>query len=414
MKSEGSGHDFFLSRAVEEPLEATFELGEKIKVISSRTMRPVALGTLGIFIFIAFLVPSIYDAFYQLIQGILSGIVYPESIVQVIIIVFIMAITATTLVYLYQVHKFNTYLMARYSAVSELAGAQPGGGKGGASKKVGAPATKKPLANPIFAMIDIVEESMHELPQFLRLIRFCVYFISVIAIFILAVLNISFTGNLLFEFTFLEITLGFLAFVLLILALLYLLEAERNFRHMEIRHNIIDSIRFQEEIHIPGGDDPLSRLVAYLKERDPYIKSAALDGKGSFRKNVTHTGMSGAKHSFDAYFSGANVLTAQSVSMGMPMGNFVVFIRIFRDEISQNDVVGLREAALDVCAKVGAYPLRIIALQWEIKELKDDVYEFVLDNPVQTKNILTHIEIISEDADVYSFIPMISYGEKAG
>jgi hypothetical protein len=416
MKSKDSSYKYLLSRAVEEPMEATFELGENIKDISSRARRPVALGILGILLFIAYLIPSIYDSFYQLIQGILSGVVYPEPLTQVVIFVFIMSITATTLVYLYQVHKFNTYLLARYSAVSELADAQPERGKGATKRKAEAPGAIKPPANPIFAMMDIVEESMHELPQFLRLIRFCAYFLSIIAIFILAVLIISLTGagNLIFEFGFLEIVLGFLAFTLIILALLYLLDAERLFNFLEVRHNIIDSIRFREDIHIPEGKDPLSRLITYLGERDPYIRSTALDQKSTFRRNITLTGLSGAKHGFDAYFSGTNVLTAQSVCLGMPMGRFSVFIRVFKDDITQNDIVGLREAALDVCTKERAFPLRIIALQWVIKELADDVYEFVLDNPIQTKNILTHIEIISEDVDVYSFIPMISYGEKAG
>ncbi len=415
MKSKGSGHEYLLSRAVEEPMEASFELGENIKDISSRARRPVAIGILSLVIFIAFLIPGLYTGFQELYKGFQSEVLFVEPLARVVIYVFVLAICATTLVYLYQIHRFNTYLLARYSAVSELAGAQPDK-EGGAKSRRGATDAKKPLANPIFAMMDMVEESMHELPQVLKLIRFCAYFISIIAIFILAVLVISFTGagGLIFELSLLEAILGFLAFAPIILALLYLLDAERLIKFLEVRHNIIDSIRFQKDIHIPDGKDPLSRLITNLGERDPYIKSAALDQKGTFRRDVTLKGMSGAKHAFDGYFSGTNVLTAQSVSLGMPMGRFSVFIRVYRHDISQDDLVGLREAALDVCTNEGAFPLRIIALQWEIKELADHVYEFVLDNPIQTKNILTHIEIISEDAGVYSFIPMISYGEKAG
>jgi hypothetical protein len=96
------------------------------------------------------------------------------------------------------------------------------------------------------------------------------------------------------------------------------------------------------------------------------------------------------------------------------MGRFAVLIRIFSDDITIEDLTALREAAADVCAREGIFALRIIALQEKIRELADDVYEYVLDNPLVIRNLMTHIEVISEDNDVYSFIPMISYGEKAG
>ena len=49
-----------------------------------------------------------------------------------------------------------------------------------------------------------------------------------------------------------------------------------------------------------------------------------------------------------------------------------------------------------------------------MKELPDDVYEYALENPILWKNTLTHIQIVAEDGEVYSFIPMIAYGEDTG
>jgi hypothetical protein len=416
MKTDGSGHRFFLSRAVEEPMEATFEMGEDIKDISTRARRPVLLGAAGLLIFMAFLVLGLISAFQELIEGFQSGVLFFGPLLGAAVYGFVLAICVTTLVYLYQVHRFSVYLLGRYSAVSGLLEARLDKGKKTQRIRDGKPEVEKPLANPIFATMDMVEESMHELPQVQKLMRFCTYFMSVVAIFAVAVLTLSLAGlgGATTELDLPETVLDILALVVLIIALVFLIDSEQLFRFLEVRHNIIDSVRFQEDIRIPKGEDPLSRLIAFLKERDPYIKSAGLDGKGSFKKSIELSGMSGAKHGFDAYFSGTNVLKSQSVSMGMPMGNFSVFIRVFRDDISRDDLVALREAALDVCKKDRVFPLRIIALQWDIKELADEVYEFVFDNPVQTKNVLTHIEIISEDGDVYSFIPIISYGEKPG
>jgi hypothetical protein len=98
----------------------------------------------------------------------------------------------------------------------------------------------------------------------------------------------------------------------------------------------------------------------------------------------------------------------------MPMGRFAVFIRVYKDDITLDSLSELREAVLDVCEKDDAFPLRVIVLQMEVKELHDDVYEYVLENPILWKNTLTHIQIVAEDGEIYSFIPMIAYGEDTG
>ena len=74
MKSKGSGHEYFLSRAVEEPMEATFELGESIKDISFRAKRPITLGFFGLAIFIAFLVTGLYTGSQRLMMVSWAGL----------------------------------------------------------------------------------------------------------------------------------------------------------------------------------------------------------------------------------------------------------------------------------------------------------------------------------------------------
>ena len=51
-----------------------------------------------------------------------------------------------------------------------------------------------------------------------------------------------------------------------------------------------------------------------------------------------------------------------------------------------------------------------MALQRDIDDLDDDVYDYALDNSIEFKNCLSHIQIAAEDGDLYSFIPQISYG----
>ena len=69
---------------------------------------------------------------------------------------------------------------------------------------------------------------------------------------------------------------------------------------------------------------------------------------------------------------------------------------------------------MDVCSGKKIFPLRVIALQDEITELDDDVYNYVLEHPVVMKDALTHIQVAGEDGDIYSFIPQMSYGRDVG
>lgn len=423
MKSKGSGRTYLVSRAVEEPLEATFELGENIKDISSRSSKPLKLGLFGHIIFIILLIPSIYHIFSILVRGFYGEIeltagLLLNSLVLSLILVFLLSITVTSMLYLVQIYKFNRCTLQRCCVVTDLTSArmeeEPSSKKEEGQEK---PKGKgKHLKNPIFAVLDLEEETMHVIPQIVKMLWFCTYFISVIVIFLFLtlIMKLAFDLNLIFSIGLWELIFGIIAGVLFIPALILLVESESNFRYIHTRHNIIDSVRFEKDIHVPEGENQLKRLLKYLTENDPYIKSSALANNETFKEDVTIKGSSGQDHEFDAYFSGVNILKERSVSLGMPMGKFAVFIRVFKDDITLKDLNMLRECVMDVCRKENTFPLRIIALQWAVKELTDEVYENVLENPLLMKNTLTHLEIVAEDGEVYSFIPMISYGERAG
>jgi hypothetical protein len=417
MKSGGPGSTFLVSRAVEEPLEATVELGENIKEISKKVELPIKLGILGFIILIILLIPSIYDIISFTRSGLLGDSEFtPElllnALIAGLIIIFLFAIIITSLLYLTQINKFNSLNLLRSRTVTDLASTRISG----ETKSIKAKKWSKHYTNPIFALMDLEEESMHVLPQIVKMLRFCVFFIgiSLIILILTYVLKFGMSYNLLFSMDIIRMGIGIVVIVKFLIVLILLLGVETNFRYIYTRHNIIDSVRFEKDISVPKGKNPLARLMVYLKKNDPYIRSSAEADKKEFSEGVKKKGVSGKEHAFDAYFSGVNILKEKSVSLGMPMGKFGVFIRIFRDEITLSKLKMLRESALDVCKSENMFPLRIIALQWSIKDLTDDVYEYVLENPILTKNTLTHLEIIAEDGEVYSFIPMISYGERLG
>lgn len=419
MKSKGSGRRYLVSRAVEEPLEAAVELGDNIKDISKRAKMPLRLGFFGSIMFIILLIPSIYHILSLLVRGFLGNVevtigLMINSLVLGLVLIFLVAITITSTLYLVQIYKFNRLNLQRCCVISDLTSAQVPKEE----KEIEAEKKKdgmgKHLKNPIFAMLDLEEETMHVLPQIAKMLWFCVYFISVLIMFLLLtfVMRFTFDFNLIFSFGLWEMAFGIITVIVYIPALVLLIQSENNFRYIHIRHKIIDSIRFAKDIRVPEGENQLKRLFYYLKENDPYIKSSVLASKKKFKENVALEGQSGRKHRFAAYFSGVNILKERTVSLGMPMGKFAVFIKVFKDDVSLDELKLLKDATIDVCKKENVFPLRIIALQWSIKDLQDDVYEYVLNNPIFMKNTLTHLEVVAEDGEVYSFIPMISYGER--
>ena len=71
----------------------------------------------------------------------------------------------------------------------------------------------------------------------------------------------------------------------------------------------------------------------------------------------------------------------------------------------------LSDAVLDVSEKEKVFPIRIMALQWKVEELEEDVYEYMLENSIIVRDSIAHIQVVAEDGDIYSFIPIISYGK---
>ena len=414
MSSKTADSTFLVSRAVEEPLEATVELGEQIQKIAKKARLPLNLGILAFIILILFLIPSIYDILSYMRRGLLGNAEFSSQMVQNAVIsgvtiVFLFAIIITSLLYLSQIDKFNSINLLKCCNISDLTRVKPSEKE----KSKGGKIKGKHFKNPIFAVLDLEEESMHVLPQIVKMLRFCVFFVGV-SLFVLIltfILKIGFEYDLLFSMDPIRMASGIIAIGNFLFVLILLMQTESGFRYIHTRHKIIDNVRFEKNITIPSEKDQLKRLIKYLVQNDPYVNSSVIADKKEFSEAVRLKGSSGKDHSFDAYFHGVNILKAKSGALGMPMGKFGVFIKVFREEITLSELKRLRDSVVDVCAKENMFPLRIIALQWSITDLPDDVYEYVLENPILTKNTLTNLEITAEDGEIYSFIPMISYGE---
>jgi hypothetical protein len=338
-----------------------------------------------------------------------------------IAILFILwAILITSILYLVQIQKFNRLLLHRYLLVNGLVSVNPRVDRVPVKEiepdDAGDSPPGKHVSNPIYAMLDLVEEFMHEIPQIIKLLRFVIFFTVIMVFFLVftGIVNLAFGIESIIGMDVWELILGMCSFVTLLPAIVLLLDSERLFIYLMKRHSVIDGVRFGEDIRVSSGENPLKRLVTFLMENDPYVRSSVIANKDTFRDELIRQGQSGKKYTFDAYYSGVNVLKDQSLSIDIPRGRFSIFIKVFREGITREGLERYRESVLDVCKKDGAFPLRIVALMWDIREIPDEAYDFVFDNPILWRRTLSHIQIVAEDDDVYSFIPIISYGKGTG
>ncbi|UCH89627.1 MAG: hypothetical protein JSV49_02980, partial [Thermoplasmata archaeon] len=272
--------------------------------------------------------------------------------------------------------------------------------------------SKRHKKNPIFAMLDLVEESMHEIPQLIRLMNISKLFLAAVLIFIEINIITEFVWDqsLLLILGYWELVLSdfVLLFIFITIALLW--NSGKMFSYMRARHDIIDSIKFGKTSVVPKGKDRVRRLIKHLSKSDPFIKHYGAADTGWKIGAVSKTGSSGKAHEFDAYFSAENKLAQLSDKLCIPRGHFSVFIKVFPSEITKKSIQDFRAAVIDVTKADKSFPLRIIALQSEISEIDDEVYNYVLENPIGIKGCGSHLQIIAEDGDIYSFIPQVSYG----
>ena len=417
MKIPGWGKPIQLSRAVEDPIEATFDMGTELKERTPGLNFTVNFGIAVVILFILSLVPNLLY-FMISVWNISSGRtdLTDDMALRLAIMgpghVIMLALLFTLLLFSIQLRKFYRHIYQRYDSISDLKITDIGkkGGKKGSVKGL-----DKPRVNPIRAMLDLVEESSHQVHKIIRLLELCVTIILFIMVFLAAMLiaDIATAGSFIIILYPYEILLGAWVFILIPLAML-LSDSARFFIYYDSRHHIIDSVRFGKIPAVPSGKDPLERLVKYLQVSDPVIEHAVKCSGASFKYDVKFKSADGTDHVFDAYFESENSMAYAREKVGITAGRFSVYIKVFSKPMTLDDLSLMRKAVESDIGRNSTFPLRIVALQWDISELDDDVYEYVLENPLIAHNTRCHLQIAAEDGDVYSFIPIIAYEMEDG
>jgi hypothetical protein len=339
---------------VEEPIEATFELGERIQKNSGYLEKIVITGILGCLFTLILLSGNIIYIISQtreLSRGqiSLSTIEILTMVLASLLIVTLFAMTVTVILYLSQIYKFYKHLTYRYDLVKDLS--EVGEGEPLSVKKVKSSGGKeriegRHLKNPIFAMLDLVEESMHEFPQLIRLLKICNLFM----IFILLFIEINIASRLVIDKSlfyiagYFELIINAGVLFMLGVTILLLKGSVQLFGFVQMRHSIINDIRFRKPNKVPEGKNQLDRLTNYLSNSDPFIISSGILDSGWTKGAVKKDGKSGKTYEFDAYFTSENNLREFSDRMCLPRDSLFGLWR------SRRRLESLRMSLMNMCS----------------------------------------------------------------
>jgi ABC-type multidrug transport system fused ATPase/permease subunit len=413
MKFLGRGRPYLLSRAVEDPIDATFELSEKLQDKSTKLNSAIKIGIFATIVLTAVLLPSLFVFLYNIFYSFLGRIdISPDKFTQILVmgffLIILISISATALLFQVQVKRFYKHIFQRYQTLSNLKITDV---KGEFPKQKKDEVAGKHRANPILATLDLVEEAAHRLSKITHLIEVIRNLFAFIIIFMILNLIIYLINDigLLLIFNVWQ-AIAYVVIIIIFIPSFFLIDESKSFlKCIQYRHEIIDEIKFEKIINVPSGKDPLKRLIAYLESRDPFIKSAVLEQNEKFQFDVVKKDKQGVSHKFDAYLKGVKSDTISGVGMEVPTGRFSVFITVYKKPLRVSDLENLQKRIIDICDGDNSIPLRVIILQWQLRDLDDEVYDYALENPIVIKDAQFHLQIVSEDGDAYSFIPNMAY-----
>lgn len=412
MKIPGWGEPNILSRAVEDPIEATFDLGEDLKKQVPGLYTTVNLGIIVAVLLIISIIPKVLYFVFSMLNVYLgntelSAELTRRLVILVPVVIVLLALAFTALLFLAQLKRFYGHIYQRYDTISDLKKLEPGKKPDKKGRKDG---DGKHFINPIRAMLDLIEESSHQIHKIIRLLRFCYNIFNFLIGFLLAAVIVDLMTGIRFFIVFYPFELYIVMIIMLLVPLSLMINRSAEFFiYYDTRHHIIDNIRFGKIEEVPAGKNPLVRLVALLEQNDPIIRAAQKAGSASFKYDVKFKSASGDDYTFDAYMEGTNRFKPEPENVGVPQGGFSVYIKVFKKPITIPALKKLKAAVEDDIRSSNGYPLRMIALQWQVQDLDDEVYEYVLETPVLALNTMWHLQIAAEDGDIYSFIPQVAY-----
>lgn len=405
------GPRFLFDRAIEGPLDATFELNDRLSAFLPKMKRANAtvLACVVLFwlIFVIDLVFMVFEGYFLFeIRKIPLDLDILIYIMGKAVLVLFFAVSLAVLLFLFQIWWFDKTFSRRYSYVSRLLG----NGKG---VETGSGGDKEVRRNPAKAVLDLVEHVTHQLPHILRMLKTTIALIGLLCLF--QVLSMLFTwqygylagfdtpGYLVWlEYVHMALKAGFM---LLALPTVYLLAVTHKFFLTFLqRHRVIDNVKYEMDLKVPSGKDEVERLVRHLKENDHLLREVRGLGK---TKRGFDIGTAGKPYKVDGFLVGETPWFLRPFTGRASKA--AVFIKVASKKVTKKEIDEYSEAVRAYVQASGTYPLRTaLVLRNGAQDITEEVYQYVLEGPrFELLDERHYVQLIVEDEGAYSFIPNI-------
>jgi hypothetical protein len=399
------------SRALEGPIEATLELKDNLSQFLPTVIKTNLMIVLALVAFwLIFLIENLF-LIMEIVQLYRSGHVPMELELWVFfgvkgIFLLIFALTLAVLLFLTQTLRFIGKISGKYRIIESMTEQevdeerQEHGVLQGMSKYNG---------DPIKAILDLLDDVDVQMPQLIRMYR--------VSIILLACLPVIMGFSLFYTFMYgdllgfsvpwylktlgiINIILKFIFILLCLFSIYFSYLCMHFFLLFQKRRMVIDDVRFDMDLRVPKGKTEVERFVLYLSRTEPLlVKSRGVEPleKGVQVGKTKLDGMLRAK--------------VRGLSRLYTLGEreAAVFIKVIDRRLKKEDVKNFGESVREYVKANKVYPLRIaIILKGSAKDLDDDVYSYVLENPSFRLNLERHyVQLVSEEEGQYSFIPNI-------
>lgn len=392
------------SRALEGPVEATYELEEKFRnfLPDLRIAHIIIVIFLGLFwlILLAELVFVAFEVYNLFLEG--RIIIDLEMIIFILFklgYVFIFALTVTQLLLITQTWSFIRTLISRYDSLDFMTDSE---------SMVLSKRSLKPKEDP-FELIKAPLKGINDhIPLLLKMFRTCqvLYIImaAVTSLSLLATLAFGFLAG--FETPFNLSVFGVMTVVLklnfvggAVMASVLAGRVFRFFNYFKLRSQIIDQVRDEGGQKVPKGKTPEDRFIKYL-----FRKEAVLAGQRELATEV----IPGRDKSIGRILE--SPLKEHPESIPDENTTCSIFIKTVNRPLKINHLKDYVEETENFVRTKNSYPLRIaIILTGKAENLSDEVYEHVTTTPAFVLNDEEHfVQLVSEDEGYYSFIPFIA------
>lgn len=384
---------FVTSDAVEGAVEVRMELSEALDDYRSRLrllILALVAGVVLVFVSMLLQVSGFVGSVFEWFEG-EGGVTFGEMLIGLIYTFFFVISFALGLaIVLFQgmMRRFFALMRARYSTIASGGMGVPSVRRGG-RKDADIEEEAAMLRDPARTLLGLAREAEGEVPQVDDLLKYSTVFTMLLAVMSLVGAGMSlFDVSLVPEELYDPMTVLHVAGTLVLaLAVLLLVEAQRFIDYFIARVAALETFESQGPMPVPEGKTVLERFAGCMLVRH------GLEGRGEGAGRLE--GASGQVHSFD-------------LTMGGPTER--VMVRTYDRAPSIQEVRDLRNAAEDVARNDGKLPLRVVALvRGELDDLDVDdvVYDYLMEHPILDARgeWARSLQIVAEVEGYYSVLP---------